>query len=145
MLIKRQEKNLEELALKHDLQQQEGRCIKARCYLKTASKKEADQLYPKKAMEMAAEMMKAGTLAESARATQTEEQVTQDWKNRHKLSKKWGKIMQRRSRVRIQALKREPYNKPAVWVGSKVTRPDAPHSTDPKEGVIAYAIMGRHM
>jgi hypothetical protein len=43
-----------------------------------------------------------------------------------KLSKKWGKIMQRRSRVRILALKREPYNKPAVWVGSKVTKPDAP-------------------
>jgi len=32
---------------------------------------------------MAAEMMKAGTLADSARARQTEEQVTQDWKNHH--------------------------------------------------------------
>ena len=50
----------------------------------------------------------------------------QDWKNRHKVSKKWGKIMQRRSRVRILVLKREPYNKPAVWVGSKVTKPGAP-------------------
>ena len=40
---------------------------------------------------MAAEMMKAGTLADSARATHIEEQVTQDWKNRHKLFKKWAK------------------------------------------------------
>ena len=31
--------------------------------------------------------------------------------------------MQGRSRVRIRALKREPYNKPTVWVGSKVTKP----------------------
>jgi hypothetical protein len=77
-------------------------------------------------MEMAADMMKAGTIADSVRATQIEEQVMQDWKNRHKQSKKWGKIMQGRSRVRTRALKREPYNKPAVWVGSKVTKPGAP-------------------
>jgi hypothetical protein len=117
---------MEGLALKHDLQQQEGRYIIAPCYLKAASKKEADQLYHKQAMEMAADMMKAGTIADNARATQIEEQIMQDWKNRHKLSKKWGKIMQGRSRVRIRALKREPYNKPTVWVGSKVTNPGAP-------------------
>lgn len=49
----------------------------------------------------------------------------EDWKNLHKLSKKWGKIMQGRSRIRIRALKRESYNKTAVWVGSKVTKPGA--------------------
>ena len=63
---------MEGLALKHDLQQQEGRYIIAPCYLKAASKKEADQLYHKQAMEMAADMMKAGTIADSARATQIE-------------------------------------------------------------------------
>jgi hypothetical protein len=88
LLRERQAKYLEELALKHDLQQLEGRYIKAPCYLKAASKKEAAQLYRKEAMEMAAEMMKAGTLADSAGATKIEEQVTQDWKNRYKLSKK---------------------------------------------------------
>jgi hypothetical protein len=71
-------------------------------------------------------MMKAGTIADSVRATQIEEQVMQDWKNCHKQSKKWGKIMQGRSRVRTRALKLEPYNKPAVWVGSKVTKPGTP-------------------
>ncbi len=68
-------------------------------------------------------MMKAGTIADSVRATQIEEQVMQDLKIRRKMSKKWGKIMQGRSRVRIRTLKREPYNKPTVWVGSKVTKP----------------------
>jgi len=33
------------------------------------------------------------------------------------------------SRVRILELKREPYNKPAVWVGSKVTKPGSPIQT----------------
>ena len=33
--------------------------------------------------------------------------------------------MQGRSRIRIRALKRESYNKTAVWVGSKVTKPGA--------------------
>jgi hypothetical protein len=50
----------------------------------------------------------------------------QDWKTRHKLSRKWGKIMQGRSKIRIRALKREPYNKATVWVGSKVTKPGVP-------------------
>jgi hypothetical protein len=77
-------------------------------------------------MEMTPDMMKAGKIADSARATQIEEQAMQDWKNRNKLSKKWGKMMQGRSRVRIRALKSEPYNKPTVWVGSKVTKPGAP-------------------
>ena len=66
---------------------------------------------------MTPDMMKAGKIADSARATQIEEQAMQDWKNRDKLSKKWGKMMQGRSRVRIRALKSEPYNKPTVWVG----------------------------
>jgi hypothetical protein len=74
----------------------------------------------------AGERVKAGTIADSARATQIQEQVMQDWKIRHKMSKKWGKIMQGRSRVRIRALKRETYNKPTVWVGSKVTKKAEP-------------------
>ena len=60
MKQKLQEKHLEELALKHDLQQQEGRWIKAPCYLKSDNKKETDQLYRKKAMEMTSEMIKTG-------------------------------------------------------------------------------------
>ncbi len=66
------------------------------------------------------------TIADSARATQIEEQVMQDWQNHHKLSKNWGKIMQSRARVRIRALKRDPYNMPTVWVGSKVNKPGVP-------------------
>jgi hypothetical protein len=126
MLRESQEAYLHNLALKHDLQQQEGRYVKAPCYLKTADKKEADRRYRAQAMEMGADMMKAGTIANSARATQIEEQVLQDWKTRHKLSRKWGKIMQGRSKIRIRALKREPYNKATVWVGSKVTKPGVP-------------------
>jgi hypothetical protein len=117
---------LHELALKHDLQQQEGRYVKAPCYLKTADKKEADRRYLAQAMEMGADLMKAGTLANSKRATQIEEQVMQDWTTRHKLSRNWGKIMQGRSKVRIRALKREPYKQATVWVGSKVTKPGVP-------------------
>ena len=115
LIRERQEgKYVEKLALKHDLQQQEGRYVKAPCYLKTVDKREADRRYCAQAMEMAADMMKAGTTADSARATQIEEQVMQDWKTRHKLSKKWSKIMQGRSRIRIRALKHEPYNKATV-------------------------------
>jgi hypothetical protein len=88
---------LHDLALKHDLQQQEGRYVKAPCYLKTADKKEADRRYLAQAMEMGADLMKAGTLANSKRATQIEEQVMQDWTTRHKLSRNWGKIMKGRS------------------------------------------------
>jgi len=47
---------LEELELNHDLQQQKGRYIKAPPYLKAASEKEADQLYRKTALEMAAKI-----------------------------------------------------------------------------------------
>jgi hypothetical protein len=75
MLSESQTKCLEELALKQELQQQEGRYIKASSYPKAASEKEADRLYRKQATEMAADMMKAGTIADSARATQIEEQV----------------------------------------------------------------------
>jgi hypothetical protein len=34
--------------------------------------------------------------------------------------------MQGRSKVRIRALKREPYKQATVWVGSKVTKPGVP-------------------
>ena len=52
LLSERQTKYMEELALKHDLQQQEGRYIKAPCYLKAASEKEADRLYRQQAAEI---------------------------------------------------------------------------------------------
>jgi hypothetical protein len=45
MLSESQAIYLQNLALKHDLQQQEGRYVKAPCYLKTADKKEADRRY----------------------------------------------------------------------------------------------------
>jgi hypothetical protein len=47
MLSARQAGYMEDLALKHDLQQQEGRYIKAPCYLKATSKKDTDRLYLK--------------------------------------------------------------------------------------------------
>ncbi len=59
---------MEELALKHEFQQQEGRYIKVSSYPKAASEKEADRMYRKQATEMAADMMKAGTIADSAHA-----------------------------------------------------------------------------
>ena len=65
MLSERQAMYLYELALKNDLQQQEGRYVKAPCYLKTVDKREADRRYRAQAMEMVADMMKAGTVADS--------------------------------------------------------------------------------
>jgi hypothetical protein len=61
MLSERQTMYMEELALKHELQQQEGRYIKAPSYPMAASENEADRPYRKQATEMAADMMKAGT------------------------------------------------------------------------------------
>ena len=45
MLKERQDKYLEELVMKHELQQQEGRYVKAPRYLYAASKAYADRRY----------------------------------------------------------------------------------------------------
>jgi Zn finger protein HypA/HybF involved in hydrogenase expression len=45
-----------------------------------------DRRYREDAIEMAVEMVAAGTIAENARYAQIEDQVTQDWETRHKLS-----------------------------------------------------------
>jgi hypothetical protein len=58
---------MEGLVIKHDLQQQEDRYIKTTWYLKTDNKKETDRLYHKQVMEMTTDMMKTGTIADSAR------------------------------------------------------------------------------
>ena len=114
MLKERQDMYLEELAMKHELQQQEGRYVKAPRYLHAASKAYADHRYREDAVEKAVEMMQAGTIDQSSRSVQIEQQITQDWQTRRKLSKRWAKIMKRRFKVRMQALKHEPYNKP-TW------------------------------
>jgi len=63
-----------------------GRYIQAPRYLQAASKKHVDRRYREDAIEMAVEMVAAGTIAENARYAQIEDQVTQDWETRHKLS-----------------------------------------------------------
>jgi hypothetical protein len=95
MLKERQDKYLEELAMKHELQQQEGRYVKAPRYLHAASKEYANRRYREDAVETAVEMMQAGTIDQSARSVRIEQQVTQDWPTRRKLSKRWATIMKR--------------------------------------------------
>ena len=118
LIRERQEgKYVEELALKHDLQQQEGRYVKAPRYLQAASKKHVDRRYREDAIEMTVEMV----ISENARYTQIEDQFT----GRLTISylNRWAKIMWRRSKIRIRALKREPCNRPVVWFGSKLRKP----------------------
>ena len=86
MLRVRQDKYLEELAMKHELQQQEGRYVKAPRYLHAGSKTYADRRYREDAVEKAVEMMQAGTIDQSTRSVQIEQQITQDWQTRRKLS-----------------------------------------------------------
>jgi hypothetical protein len=59
MLKERQDKYLKELVIKHELQQQEGRYVKAPRYLHAASKEYADHRYLKDAAEKAIEMIQA--------------------------------------------------------------------------------------
>ena len=129
MLRERQDKYLEELAMKHELQQQEGRYVKTPRYLHAASKAYADRRYREDAVEKAVEMMQAGTIDQSTRSVRIEQQVTQDWPTCRKLSKRWAKIMKRRSKIRMQALKREPYNKLTGKRGSKVSKTGTPTPT----------------
>ena len=105
MLKERQDKYLKELVIKHELQQQEGRYVKAPRYLHAASKAYADRRYVEDAAEKAIEMMQAGTVG--ARSVQIRRQASQDWQTRRKLSRRWEKIMKRRAKIRMMALKHE--------------------------------------
>ena len=125
MIRERQDKYLEELSMKYELQQQEGRYVKAPRYLHAASKAYADRHYREDAVEKAVEMMQTGTIDQSSRSVQIEQQITQDWQTRRKLSKRWAKIMKRRSKIRLNALKYEPYNKMSKR-GSKVSETGTP-------------------
>ena len=80
-------------------------------YLHAASKAYADRRYREDAVEKAVEMMQSGTIDQSARSVQIEKQFTQGCPTLRKMSKRWAKIMKRHSKIRTQALKREPYNK----------------------------------
>ena len=81
--------------MKYELQQQEGRYVKAPRYLHAASKAYADRHYREDAVEKAVEMMQTGTIDQSSRSVQIEQQITQDWQTRRKMSKRWAKIMKR--------------------------------------------------
>ena len=74
-------------------------------------------------------MMLAGTIDQSARSVQLEQQITQDWQTHRKLSKRWAKIMKRRSKIRMQALKHELYNKMTGRRGSRVNKTGTPTPT----------------
>ena len=109
-----------------ELRQQEGWYVKAPRYLHAASKAYADRRYREDAVKKAVEMMQAGTVVKSARSVQIAKQVTQDRQTRHKLSKRWAKIcnkiMKRRAKIRMLALKREQGKKQEGEHGSKLSK-----------------------
>ena len=87
MLKERQDKYLEDLVMKYELQQQQGRYVKAPRYLCEANKTYADRRYREDAVEKTVEMIQADTIDQSTRSVQIEKQVTQDRPTHHKLSK----------------------------------------------------------